>query len=351
MADARILVLTTVHRADDTRIREKLIPAIEPLGAVTYATRAPAPTSLAGIDRWVELRGGRLQRNLIAARLLMGRDYDVAVTHDPELLPASIISGLLGRRVVVDVHENVPGQLLTKEWLPTLVRRPLAWITRGLLRVAERACRVTLAEPGYRTLFTDPHPVFANYPDDLPSPRSSDGTVVYVGDVTAARGVPFLAEVMASAAADTQLRIIGPCTEDMAEELGNSGARVVVSGPLPHPVAMEAMATAAVGVAPLFDTPNYRHSLPTKVIEYLGSGVPVVASDLPGTRDEIGDLPGVRLVSAGDRAAWEQAIAAVLADDGLRDAAQRNASSIRKQFAWPTESVREWYREVLAAPK
>ena len=89
----------------------------------------------------------------------------------------------------------------------------------------------------------------------------------------------------------------------------------------------------------------------TKVIEYLGSGVPVVASDLPGTRDEIGDLPGVRLVSAGDRAAWEQAITAVLADDGLRDAAQRNASSIRKQFAWPTGSVREWYREVLAAPK
>ena len=114
---------------------------------------------------------------------------------------------------------------------------------------------------------------------------------------------------------------------------------------------MAAMATAAVGVAPLFDTPNYRYSLPTKVIEYLGSGVPVVASDLPGTRDEIGDLPGVRLVPAGDASGWETTLCAAIKDTELRETAQTNAASVRKRFTWPAAAVEDWYREVLTAPR
>jgi len=351
MDSPRILVLSTVHRADDTRIREKLIPTLEPIGAITYGTRPPAPSSQTGIDRWIELTGGRLRRNLTAARLLVGRSYDVAITHDPELLPASIVAGLLGRRVVFDLHENVPGQLLTKEWLPALVRPPLSWASRSLLRLAERTCSITLAEPGYAQLFTQRHPVFANYPDDLPAPQPSDGAAVYVGDVTAVRGVPFVAAAMATAAPEVSLRVVGPCSDQMAAELRRTNRRTELVGPLPHAKAMAAMATAAVGLAPLFDTPNYRYSLPTKVIEYLGSGVPVVASDLPGTRDEIGDLPGVRLVPAGDTAAWETTLRAALDDTELRNAAQANAGTVREQFTWPAQAVVAWYRDLLAAPR
>ena len=351
MGSPRILVVSTVHRADDTRIREKLIATLAPLATITYATRPPAPSSRTGIEQWIGLAGGRLRRNFTALRLLAGTGYDVAITHDPELLPASILAGLLGRRVVFDLHENVPGQLLTKEWLPPAIRRPLSRSSRTLLRLAERTCSITLAEPGYASLFARRHPVFANYPDDLPAPQPSDGTAVYVGDVTSARGVPFVTEVMANALPDMPLRIIGPCTGRMATELRATNPQTDVIGPLPHPEAMAAMATAAFGVAPLFDTPNYRHSLPTKVIEYLGSGVPVIASDLPGTRDESGDLPGVRLVAAGDASAWESTLRRAANDAGLRAAAHANARAVRERFTWPTAAVREWYRELLSAPR
>jgi glycosyltransferase involved in cell wall biosynthesis len=351
MDSPSILVVSTVHRADDTRIREKLIPTLAPLGTITYAVRPPEPSSRAGIERWIGLGGGRLRRNLTALQLLVGRSYDVAITHDPELLPASIVAGLFGRRVVFDLHENVPGQLLTKEWLPKPLRRPLSWTSRLLLRLAERTCAITLAEPGYAPLFAGRHPVFANYPDHLPAPQPSDGAVVYVGDVTTVRGVPFLAAALATAAPEVTLRIIGPCSEEMAAELRRTNRSAQVVGPLPHAEAMAAMATAAVGVAPLLDTPNYRYSLPTKVIEYLGSGVPVIASDLPGTRDEIGDLPGVRLVSPGDAPSWETTLRDVLSDDELRTAAQTNAAAVREQFAWPADAVRDWYRELLTAPR
>ena len=55
-----------------------------------------------------------------------------------------------------------------------------------------------------------------------------------------------------------------------------------IVGPLPHFEAMAVVAGASVGFSLLHDLPNYRASMPTKVIEYLAMGVPVVASDLPG---------------------------------------------------------------------
>ena len=118
-----LLVVTTVHAADDTRIREKLIRSLNEIAEVTYATKAPRPSDDAGIATWIELRGGRVRRNLHAARLLFSRRYRAAVVHDPELLPAAIAASAIGRRrIVVDIHEHVPGQLLTKPWLPRIVR-------------------------------------------------------------------------------------------------------------------------------------------------------------------------------------------------------------------------------------
>ncbi|MDJ0962198.1 MAG: glycosyltransferase [Acidimicrobiia bacterium] len=350
MSSPAILVVSTVHRADDTRIREKLIRSLEPIASVTYASRPPAPSDPGGIDQWIELRGGRARRNVAAARLLFSRDHDLAVVHDPELLPAAILASLAGRRpVIVDVHENVPAQLRTKEWVPRMLRGPLAWIAAVLLRLAERTCSITLAEPGYRRLFSRDHPVFANYPDALPEPAPSDGSIVYVGDVTRARGVTDLARAVEQLPGSPVLRVIGPCPDELRLELERLSIKVEMLGPRPHTEAMDTVARAAVGVAPLRDVPNYRYSLPTKVIEYLGSGVPVVASDLPGTREAIEDLPGVKLVPPGDIVALAEALGETLADPAHRAAAQAGAGAVRSRFRWPADDVRAYYRNQLQA--
>jgi glycosyltransferase involved in cell wall biosynthesis len=194
-------------------------------------------------------------------------------------------------------------------------------------------------------LFRRAHPVFPNYPDGLPEPAPGEGYVVYVGDVTEARGVLDLAE--ATTGLGAELRIVGRCDAGLADRLG-AFPHVAVLGRRPHPEAMEIARRAAVGVSPLHDLDNYRHSLPTKVIEYLGIGVPVVASDLPGTREAIAGRPGVVLVAPGDVTALASAVAGALADDRLRNAAQENAAAIRRRFRWPTEDVQAFYRGLLA---
>jgi glycosyltransferase involved in cell wall biosynthesis len=342
-----LLVVSTVHAADDVRIREKLIRSLTDVAVITYATKGPEPTDRDGLAEWRELPGGRIRRNLVALRMLFSRRHAACVVHDPELIPGAILAAVFAkRRIVVDIHEHIPGLFDTRERLPKRLRPAAAWWARRMLRLAERTCAITLAEPGYQASFRRPHPVFANYPDRLPPPVESDGSVVYVGDVTEARGLTDLAAAIEKMQASLTVRVIGRCDPDLAARLGRTPG-IEVLGRLPHADAMEIVRRAAVGVSPLRDLPNYRYSLPTKVVEYLGVGIAVVATDLPGTSEIIGDRPGVRLVPAGDIDALAEALDQAVADSEHRTLATTNVDQTRAMFRWPHDEVVAFYKEIL----
>ncbi len=299
--------------------------------------------------QWIELVGGRIRRGARAGWMLLRGRYEVASLHDPEMLPAGIAAALLGRTVVFDVHENVPAQLRTKDWIPGVFRRPLAWLVARMLRIAEKRLAITLAEEGYRELFSGTHPVFPNYlVGQPPPPQDPDGEVgvVYLGDVTEARGLLLAVEAVAAAGA-TRMTVMGRCKPAFRSQLvataEREGLDLVFHGFVDPDEALRISARALLGLSPLLDTPNYRASLPTKVLEYLAVGIPTVASDLPGTRRVVGEKPGVTLVAPGDVGAWQVAVAAVLADPGQRAAARAGAAAIRASYVWPDDAVRAFY--------
>lgn len=348
----RLLVVTTVHPADDPRIRRKLIGSLQDEWAVTFAGVGDGPADRGGLD-WKQLAGVRPLRWLRAARLIFTSRCDVVSLHDPELLPIGLIAALFGRNVVFDVHENVPDQIRTKEWLWRPLRRPLAAAFASMLRLAEKKVAITLAEAGYSTLFRSPHPVFPNYlMGDLPPVREADPTVgvVYLGDLTEARGLA-VAVAAAGRARAGRMSLIGRCSAAFRSRLDSIAAahdlELEFHGFLPPDRALAIAAGAAVGLSPLLDLPNYRESLPTKVLEYLAVGVPTLTSDLPGTRSVIGARPGVVLVAPGDVIAWSDAIGAAAVDPELRAAAQGGSAEIRRDFVWPEQAVKEFYRGLL----
>ncbi len=349
----RLLVLSTVHPADDPRIRHKLIGTLQDDWDVTFAGKGVGPINSDGII-WRELPGGRLRRWLGAGRLLLGRRFDVASVHDPELLPLALLAALFGRTIVFDVHENVPAQLRTKPWLPRPVRSPLASIFGRLFHVAEKHMAITLAESGYGELFRRPHPVFPNYLIGAPPPpRAADPTVgvVYLGDVTEARGLAMAVEAVGRAGVAT-FTIMGRCAPDFRAKLLDIAARHSVDlrlhGYVTLDRALEITSVGQLGLSPLLDTPNYRNSLPTKVLEYLAVGVPTLASDLPGTRRVIAGRRGVILVRPGDTEAWSQAIVSSIGNEALRQEARDGAAAIRDEYAWPESDVREFYASLAA---
>src|SRR5690606_6678030 len=153
---------------------------------------------------------------------------------------------------------------------------------RWMLWMAEGTMAITLAESGYQTLFRAPHPVIANHlPSSLPDPRppADPPFFVYLGDITVLRGA--YQAVIAAAGAGVGLKMVGRISpaslaDELRQRAAQAGVDLELTGPLPHDKALETIAPAAAGLSPLADIGNYRHSLPTKVPEYLALGLPVL---------------------------------------------------------------------------
>ncbi len=298
----RALVVTVVHHPQDSRIRHREIAALLEAGwQVTYlapfvAHDLPVPAPEGGLT-CLDLPRAAGRRRLAAGRAAraavrrLAPEHDVVLVHDPELLPATVGLGL--RHLVWDVHEDPAGALVVKDWLPAPVRRPVAAGWRAAEGLVERRHPLLLAEHAYADRFRRPHTVVPNavrVPAD--GPPAGGARLVHVGNLTLARGSELMvaAARLAHAASDgaITLDVIGPARDDAsraAMERGAADGVVTWHGFQPAEQAMARLNGALAGLSLLRDLPNYRGSMPTKVVEYLAHGVPAVTTPLPLARE------------------------------------------------------------------
>jgi glycosyltransferase involved in cell wall biosynthesis len=313
----RVLVVTVVHVPLDARIHHRQILAMRRAGiAVTYAapwsaTGTPPSAAVAGVVTrdLPRARGRRRLTALRAARRLvaeLGPAHDLVLLHDPELVLA--VRGRLAELppVVLDVHEDLPASLVDRPWVPGAVR-PLA--ERGARRLeawADDHLHLLLAEAAYRQRFRRPHPVVPNLPwlpADVP-PAGSEHRVVHVGRLSVGRGARELLALgdRLTAAGGPSLVLAGPADREVADAVRRAHARGTLTwhGQLPNDRALDLVRGAVAGLALLHDLPNYRVSLPTKIVEYLAHGVPAVATPLPVAREVVAASGGGLLVPFED---------------------------------------------------
>ena len=356
----RVLVLTVVHNPQDARILHRQIAALVRAGfAVTYAApfsgygipRADRPSSVATLD--VPRATGR--RRLAALRgaraVLAGARGRVALVllHDPELLAAA--AGLDLPPVVWDVHEDTAGALTTKPWLPAPARRPVGLAFLGVERLAERRHHLTLAEYGYAGRFARPHPVVPNttvVPAAVPPPGAD--RVVHLGHLRADRGA---AEMLAAGrelrrrtGGAVTVHLIGPAdaASTPAVRAAADAGDVVWHGFVPNTAALPMLDGALAGMQLLHDLPNHRASVPTKTMEYLAHGVPVVASPLPHVARLLAASGGGVTVPFGSPEQVGRAVAEVVLgwreDPGTRRAvAAAGHAYARERLDWSVHAV------------
>ena len=297
----KVLVVTVVHTPLDARIHRREIAALLDAGhEVVFAaplsgyglTPADIDPRLGTVDLPRAVRRRRL-RALVAARRLVrqavGR-YDVVVLHDPELLLA--VLGLSRRLPVVwDVHEDLATSFADKPWLPAAVRPILRAMVRLAERWAEGRAHLLLAEQGYADRFRRSHELIPNLPPLIADPRGPvDDRVVYVGRVSRLRGAVELAAVGERLAAEgIRMDVLGPVDGDVRALLEDADAagHLRLHGFVPNDRALAVADGALAGLSLLHDHPNYRHSMPTKVVEYQALGIPVVTTPLPAARDVV----------------------------------------------------------------
>lgn len=343
--EPRVLVLTTVHVPHDARILQRQIAAMTSRGVdVTYAAPWSAcgqepPDGVRGIDLPRSVGRRRLGPLLAARRLLrdVAVDHDIVLLHDPELL---LVAGAVprGTAVVWDVHEDAAASLVARDWLPAPLR-PLARVAVHLLeRLAERRHHLVLAEHDYQERFSRPHPVVPNAPL-LPSDPAPSGShrVVYLGRVAAARGAHELIELGRRLDGRADVVVIGDAEADVAPAMqaAADAGDLRWLGYVPNREAMDHVTGAAAGLSLLHDLPNFRGSMPTKVLEYLACAVPVVTTPLPLAVEVVQASDAGTVVPFGDVDATVAAVEAYLDDDRGRIAAgERGRRWVEEHHAW-----------------
>ncbi len=340
----RILHLTSVHRPRDVRILHKHANA---------AARAGAQAEVLGLRE-----PARRAARIAAGWRLVGRarreGADIYHVHDPELLPAALWLRIRSRRpVVYDVHEYLGETVRTKMWLPALVRRPLAVVVSRLERAAAARCdavvgvnedlaaRFALAGAARVRAVTN-----APWSDDFPVPEPChDPVVLYVGGLAPLRGL----DVMRTAAGllrtpGARVVLAGP------GEPGEMPAAVTCLGVVDHSEVPALLADAAVAWIPLQVHGNYARAVPTKLIEAMAAGRPVVASDFGRMAAIVRRAGCGLLVPADDPAAHAAAIDRLFDEPALADrmgAAGRRAFDAGLSFETQADRLTSLYGEVL----
>jgi glycosyltransferase involved in cell wall biosynthesis len=285
----RVLVVTMVHHPQDARILHRQIRALVEAGhAITHiapwhdSAEPPADIETVAIPR---ARGRRRMAALRAARAAVTHHRaasDIVVVHDPEVVAA--LAGLRLPPVVWDVHEDTAAALADKPWLPSSLRPGVRLAVRAGERLAEHTIHLLLAEPGYQNRFTRAHPVVANEPyvPDRHEPPG-DQRVVCLGRISAGRGGRELIALAELLPAGVALELIGSADADVEAELAaaHRAGALWWHGLVPNDRALALVDGAMAGLSLLADEANYRHSRPTKVVEYMARGVPVITTPTP----------------------------------------------------------------------
>lgn len=339
-----VVAVTTVHHPLDARITQRQARALVDAGhAVTLvaswtAHDAGPPAGITAVDvpraagrrRLAALRAARHHVHRLAA------DADVILVHDPELLAA--LAGLDHPARVWDVHEDTAASLADKPWLPTASRVLVRGLVRDLERAAERRVHLILAEDAYRGRFRRDHPVVANLPRVPPAPApSGDDRVVQVGRLSWGRGVADLLDLARALPDGVQLELVGAADLEVRPHLEAAHREGLLRwhGYLPNNEALARVDGALAGVSLLRDEPNYRHSLPTKVVEYMARGVPVVTTPSPRAVELVTRHDCGLVVPFADGYSAARAIAGLRRDREARQAmAERGHAAAADGYDW-----------------
>jgi len=375
-----ICSLSTVHYAYDNRIYHKQARSLAAAGfSVTVLARAeddPPPDDTVDVQ-YLPSHHSRFARFVSTLRLL-GRVFQlrarVYVVHDPELLPLALALKLLRCRVVYDMHEDMPAQIGMKEWLPRWSRPFIAALYRRLERFAlRRLDGLVLAETGYEPAYTHRHrATVLNYPttrshqadaqdathqiisasDDEPGqvPAQAPGQVVaYVGTLTERRGLFTMLEAARQIKEDIPsvlFKLVGPI--NVPSEAARAKAFiddhdlhqiVQFTGRLAPVQAHAQLKDARVGLALLEPEPNYLHSLPTKLFEYMLAGVPVLCSNVPLWQQIVADSGCGFTVSPHDMTAIVSHLKLLLQDDEVwRRCRDHGLAAVHQHYTWESQA-------------
>jgi len=295
------------------------------------------------------------------------QDADVYHFHDPELIPVGLLLRARGKSVIYDIHEDVPKDVLSKPYLPRWSRTLVSWIVDVLERAAcGRFSGLVVVTPSIAKRISplNRHTVIVhNYPyvrelirdgESVPW-ESRRHAVAYVGGLSLTRAIREMVYAMSylPESLPAQLELAGPEDKEdnnLAQLSRHPGwSRVKHHGFIDQRSTFRILQNVRAGLVLFHPEPNHVESLPQKMFEYMGAGLPVIASDFPFWRKILGESGCGIFVDPQDPKEISNAIEYVLTHP--REAEEmglRGKAAVLQNFNWDTEAEKliRFYRAI-----
>ncbi len=293
----KVCILTSVHSPFDIRIFDKEANSLVQAGYdVTLIAPHDKDKIVDGI-RIVPLpkpkkRVERMTKTVWEVyRKALGVDVNIYHFHDPELIPIGLLLKRQGKRVIYDVHEDVPRQNLSKPYIPAVLRKPISGMIEALEAFsARRFDGVITATPfinrrflelGANAVNVNNYPLASELALAENQWEKKEKVVCYVGGIAKIRG----AFEMVEAIGKTKYRLLlaGNIEPDIENGLKQMPGwqHVEALGFVDRKVVMATAARSMGGLVLLHPTINYIDALPIKMFEYMSAKIPVIASNFP----------------------------------------------------------------------
>lgn len=360
MQEAKICVLTSVHPPFDVRIFHKECKALMGAG---YHLLLVVPHERDEVRDGIRIRalakpGGRLGRMTRTmwqvCREALRLDAEIYHFHDPELIPIALLLSLRGKKVIYDIHEDLPRAILSKHYLPRWIRRPLGWLAeRGEKLACRHFAALVSATPVIAERFTglNGHSVVVQNFPLLQELISLGGvpwseriySLAYIGNISLERGIREMVQAMGLLPDRFQatLKLAGNFSPpSLREEVIRlpGWRRVEALGFLDRPGVIELLRQVRVGLVLIHAEPQYQASYPIKMFEYMSAGIPVIASDFPLWREIVGSSGCGLLVDPLDVKAISEAIEFLLTNpQEAEEMGRRGRFAVEKHYNWASE--------------
>lgn len=305
--NSKIMMASSVHVWTDTRIFFKEAQTLASNGfqvsfyAIDFESeKSVIPnlkmTYLKPVKRWQ-----RVSHWKFLYKEMLKSDAKHFHFHDPELL---LVARKLKRKVkneitiTYDMHEHIPAAIKTKQWIPTIIRKPLAKLITVIEKKLMRNCdTVIFAEKSYKDNYEElllqkvdvlNYPVFDN--TNWKKQKQDCLTLVYVGVLTEQRGIYNMLELAVALKAkmngNFRMNIIGPIFTDEATlnafiQKHQLEENVTLYGRMQYKDIWNFYQQADIGLCLLHPTPNNLNSHSTKLFEYMAAELPIIATDFP----------------------------------------------------------------------
>lgn len=370
---SRVVHMTSAHSAFDTRIYYRQCRTLASAGHQTMLiVQHDVDENRNGVKiKALPTPSTRFQRmfgtTLRVLSTALKEDASLFHFHDPELMPIGIVLRLFGKRVIYDVHEDVPKQILTKAWIPSFMRPAIAKSLELLERLGARMFSgVIVAWPAIMPRFPEQKTVLIrNFPavDELHVPdaipyneRPLD--VTYVGGITAIRGIREMVRALDVLNPDLGARLLlagkfAPSSVESEIRSLSGWRHVQYLGWQSRSEVAALLGRVRIGLVLFQPAPNHMNSFPNKLFEYMSAGLPVVASDLPALREIVGSADAGLLVDPQNPAAIAEAIEYLLTHpEEAQNMGKRGRQAVEQHYNWEqeAETLLDFYQKVLAVP-